>query len=85
MSYPQALFEKVISQHTLKKNTLKVEKGTSLGLDFVNETLFEYGFERVDFVTDPGTFQSEAELLMCFLIPINTPIGSNFLEMRWIV
>ena len=40
VTYPQAVFEKVISQHTLKKNTLKVQKGTALSLDFINETLF---------------------------------------------
>ena len=52
VTYPQALFEKVISQHTLKRKTLTVKKGEVVGLDFVNETLFEYGFERY-FPTHP--------------------------------
>ena len=78
VSYPQALFEKVISQHTLKKNTLKVEKGTSLGLDFVNETLFEYGFERVDFVTDPGTFSVRGGIIDVFSYSNQHPYRIEF-------
>ena len=40
VTYPQALFEKVVSQATLRKNTLEVVKGSQLSIDFVNEVLF---------------------------------------------
>jgi len=78
VSYPQALFEKVISQHTLRKNTLKVQKGTALSLDFVNETLFEYGFERADFVTEPGTFSVRGGIVDVFSYSNQHPYRIEF-------
>ena len=78
VTYPQAIFEKVISQHTLKKNTLKVQKGTALSLDFVNETLFEYGFERDDFVTEPGTFSVRGGLIDVFSFANQHPYRIEF-------
>ena len=56
VTYPEAIFEKIISKKTLKKNTLHLKKGMNISLDFLNESLFEFGFERVDFVCSPGDF-----------------------------
>ena len=56
VTYPEAIFEKIISKKTLKKNTLTLKKGMNISLDFINESLFEYGFEKVDFVSSPGDF-----------------------------
>ncbi len=56
VTYTGALFEKVISEKDLEKSILKVSTGDKLTLDFTNEVLFEYGFERVDFITEPGQF-----------------------------
>ena len=72
VTYPQALFEKVISQHTLKRKTLTVKTGDVVGLDFINETLFEYGFDRVNFVTQPGEFSVRGGSSTSFLLPIST-------------
>ncbi len=56
VTYPEALAEKVVNQRSLKKNTLEVKTGERLGLDFLLEMLVEYGFDRVDFVYEPGQF-----------------------------
>ena len=56
ITFTEALFEKVVTKKELETNTLKVHVGENLGIDFLNETLFEYQFERVDFVTSPGQF-----------------------------
>ena len=66
VTYPQALFEKVISPHTLKRKTIAIKKGDVLDLDFVNETLFEYGFDRVNFVTQPGEFSVRGGIIDVF-------------------
>ena len=50
VTYPDALFEKVVTRRELEKNTLKMAVGDELSLDFVNEVLFEYKFKRVDFL-----------------------------------
>ena len=78
ITYPQAIFEKVISQYTLKKNTLKVLKGAALSLDFINETLFEYGFERADFVTEPGTFSVRGGIIDVFSYANQHPYRIEF-------
>ncbi|MGB5463989.1 MAG: transcription-repair coupling factor, partial [Aureibaculum sp.] len=56
VTYPDALFEKVVTKSELERNTLKLHVGEQISLDFVNEMLFEYHFNRVDFVTEPGEF-----------------------------
>jgi transcription-repair coupling factor (superfamily II helicase) len=61
----QSLFEKVVTKKDLEKNTLKLSVTENVSLDFVNEILFEYNFNRVDFVTEPGDFQFVEESLMC--------------------
>ena len=44
VSYPEALFEKVLSRKQLEKSTFKLAVGETLSLDFFNEVLFEYQF-----------------------------------------
>jgi transcription-repair coupling factor (superfamily II helicase) len=56
VTYGQALAEKVISKKTLKKSTFNISVGEDLDLDFINEMLYEYHFERVDQVYEPGQF-----------------------------
>lgn len=56
VSYSEALSEQVITKKSLAKNTLAVQLGDKLSLDFVNEILFDLEFEREDFVHKPGQF-----------------------------
>ncbi len=80
VTYPQALFEKVISPHTLKRKTLAIKKGDVLGLDFVNETLFEYGFDRVNFVTQPGEFSVRGGIIDVFSFAHQHPFRIEFFD-----
>lgn len=41
VSYPEALFEKVVTRKELEKNTLKLSVNDNLSIDFINETLFK--------------------------------------------
>ncbi len=54
VSYPEALFEKVVNPKSLFKSRILIEKGSELDLDFALDLLMEYGFQRTDFVTQPG-------------------------------
>ena len=42
VTYPTALFEKVVTKKELEKSTLKIAVGENVSLDFINEVLFEY-------------------------------------------
>ena len=78
VSYPEALFEKVVTRKELKKNTLKIRTGDSLSLDFLNEVLFEYHFKRVDFVTEPGEFSVRGGIVDVFSFSHDEPYRIEF-------
>ena len=80
VTYPKALFEKVISPHTLKRKTITIKMGDVLGLDFVNETLFEYGFDRVNFVTQPGEFSVRGGIIDVFSFAYQHPYRIEFFD-----
>ena len=80
VTYPQALFEKVVSQSTLKKNTLEVVRGSTLSPDFVNEVLFDYRFERVDFVAQPGEFSVRGGIIDVFSFANQHPYRIEFFD-----
>jgi len=78
ITYPDALFEKVITKKTLEKNTLKASVGEQISLDFVNEILFEYHFNRVDFVTEPGEFSVRGGIIDVFSFSNDEPYRIEF-------
>ena len=78
VTYPDALFEKVVTRKELERNTLKISVGTELSLDFVNEVLFEYKFKRVDFVTEPGEFSVRGGIVDVFSFSHDEPYRIEF-------
>ncbi|MEQ6125115.1 transcription-repair coupling factor [Pseudotenacibaculum sp. MALMAid0570] len=78
VTYPDALFEKVVTKRELERNTLKVSMGDNLSLDFVNEVLFEYNFNRVDFVTEPGEFSVRGGIIDVFSFSNDEPYRIEF-------
>ncbi|UOQ65856.1 transcription-repair coupling factor [Hymenobacter volaticus] len=56
ITYPEALFEKVINKKSLVANTFIVKNGDKLDVNFISEMLAEYDFERTDFVYEAGQF-----------------------------
>ena len=78
VTYPDALFEKVVTKKELEKNTLKIAVGNELSIDFVNEVLFEYKFKRVDFVTEPGEFSVRGGIIDVFSFSHDEPYRIEF-------
>ena len=78
VSYPDALFEKVVTRKELDKNTLKIQLEDTLSLDFLNEVLFEYKFKRVDFVTEPGEFSVRGGIVDVFSFSHDEPYRLEF-------
>lgn len=78
VSYPEALFEKVVTRKELDKNTLKVAVGDKISIDFINEVLFEYEFKRVDFITEPGEFSVRGGIIDVFSFSNENPFRIEF-------
>jgi transcription-repair coupling factor (superfamily II helicase) len=78
VTYPEALFEKVVTKKDLERNTLKLSVSESVSLDFVNEILFEYNFNRVDFVTEPGDFSVRGGIIDVFSFSNDEPFRIEF-------
>ena len=78
VTYPDALFEKVVTRKELERNTLKIAVNDNLSIDFVNEVLFEYQFKRVDFVTEPGEFSVRGGIVDVFSFSHDEPYRIEF-------
>ncbi len=78
VTYPEALFEKVVTRKELERNTLKIAINDQLSIDFVNEVLFEYNFKRTDFVTEPGEFSVRGGILDVFSFSNDEPYRIEF-------
>ncbi len=66
VTYPEALFEKVVAPAVLEDNRIDVEKGESLDVDTIVSVLVEYGFEHTDFVYEPGQFSIRGGIVDIF-------------------
>ncbi|SDG96055.1 transcription-repair coupling factor [Psychroflexus sediminis] len=78
VTYPEALFEKVVTKKELDRTILKIKLNDELSLDFVNEVLFEYRFKRVDFVTEPGEFSVRGGIIDVFSFSNDEPYRIEF-------
>ncbi|RZK11101.1 MAG: transcription-repair coupling factor [Flavobacterium sp.] len=78
VTYPEAIFEKVVTKKELDKNTLKVAVGDQISIDFINEVLFEYEFKRVDFITEPGEFSVRGGIIDVFSFSNDNPYRIEF-------
>ena len=80
VSYTEALFEKVVSEADLKNNSIDLKVGDQLSLDFINECLEEYKFERVDFVTEAGQYSIRGGILDVFSFSNELPYRIEFFD-----
>ncbi len=78
VSYPEAIVEKVISNASLESNTLQVKSRDRISIEFINEFLYEYGFERVDFVYEPGQFSIRGSIVDVFSFSHEDPYRLDF-------
>lgn len=63
VTYPEALFEKVVLPATLSSNIIHIKSGDTLDVQQLLLKLADYGFERTDFVYEPGQFAIRGGIL----------------------
>src|SRR6188474_3324126 len=68
VTYPEALFEKVVLPDTLSSNIIHIKSGDPLNVEQLLLRLSDYGFERTDFVYEPGQFASRGGILVIYSV-----------------
>ena len=78
VTYPEALEEDVPTAGKIGESVLKVSRGDELSFDFIRDTLFSKGFEKVDFVSSPGQFSIRGSIIDVFSYSYNYPFRLSF-------
>lgn len=73
VTYPEALMEKVVMPETLSSKLIQLKIGTTIHLENLLFQLAEYGFERTDFVYEPGQFAMRGGILDIYSIGNDKP------------
>lgn len=73
VTYPEALSEKIPGTDVLGENTFKVTVGEKLSIEFLEEFLLSYHFNRVDFVSEPGQFAVRGGIVDVFSFSSQMP------------
>ena len=63
ITYPEALFEKVVLPNMLRGNIISIKTNDTINLNGLMELFVMYGFERTDFVYEPGQFALRGGIL----------------------
>lgn len=63
VTYPEALFEKVINPLSLADNMISIKVGENLDVDALLDRFVSLGFRREDFVYEPGQFAMRGGIL----------------------
>lgn len=66
ITYPEALSEKVINKRSLVSNTFSASIGEKLDIEFLSDLLVTYGFDKTDFVYEPGQFSVRGGIVDVF-------------------
>lgn len=63
VTYPEALFEKVVLSKSLSENIIHFKKGENIKVDELLGRFVDHGFIRTDFVYEPGQFAIRGGIL----------------------
>ena len=78
VTYPSAIEEAVPSASKIRESLMKFNVGDEISHEFIIESLFANGFERVDFVAEPGQFAIRGAIVDIFSYSYNDPFRISF-------
>ncbi len=79
-TYPEALAERVVDGEALRRETMTVRAGDRLRPSDLVEWLEESGFQRVDFVYEPGQFSQRGGIVDVFSYVESLPYRFDFFD-----
>ncbi len=77
-TYPDALMEEVASQEELMTNSLVLNCGQTMSEVALGKQLIELGFERVDFVYEPGQYAIRGGIVDIYSFAYELPFRLDF-------
>ena len=78
ITYPEALSEGVPAGNQIRNSIIRLSVGEEVPYDSIIGILFENGFQRVDFVGEPGQFAVRGALIDIFSYSFNNPFRVSF-------
>ena len=78
VTYPEALAEKVAQSEEVQEAILTLHDGEKVDAKFVTEVLREQGFQRVDYVYEPGQYAVRGSILDVFSYSSEYPFRIDF-------
>ena len=78
VTYPSALEEPVPDMASIRDSLLKLKVGEEISHEEIVNILFGSGFERVDFVAEPGQFAIRGAIVDIFSYSYNDPFRVSF-------
>ena len=78
VTYPSAIEETIPDASSIRKSVLKISCGDEISHEAIVESLFSSGFEKVDFVSEPGQFAIRGALVDIFSYSYNDPFRISF-------
>ncbi len=63
VTYPEAIFEKVVLSKTLSENIISIKQADELDVNGMLQRFIEHGFSKTDFVYEPGQFAIRGGIL----------------------
>ena len=78
VTYPSALEEGIPDPRNIKDSLLKLSVGDEISHEDIVNSLFDSGFQRVDFVAEPGQFAIRGAIVDIFSYSYNNPFRISF-------
>lgn len=78
VTFGEAIAEQVISKKELSEQTFALSVGERYTMDFLDEVFIEYGFEKVDFVYEPGQYAVRGGIVDVFSYSFDHPYRIEF-------
>lgn len=78
VTFPEALAEQVITRKELSDQTFTISLGETYTMDFLDEVLLAYEFEKVDFVYEPGQYSMRGGIVDIFSYSFDHPYRIEF-------
>lgn len=80
VTYPEALAEKVADRKVLADNTVRLHTGDTIKISDLQKRLLELGFNKVDYVYEPGQFAVRGSIVDIFSFSHDMPYRIDFFD-----